>query len=112
MRIEESVTVGVPRAQVWEAIADPEQYPRVLGDWMQTFEAEDVAAPPGVRARYNVRVRAGSVDVGGLVEVVEYDPPRDIAWTSVTGLDQRGRWRVRERSMNRTHVELRLSYGV
>ena len=35
-----------------------------------------------------------------------------MAWTSVTGLDQRGRWRLRERSSKRTHVELRLSYGV
>jgi uncharacterized membrane protein len=30
----------------------------------------------------------------------------------VTGLDQRGRWRLRERPGNRTYVELRLSYGV
>jgi uncharacterized membrane protein len=30
----------------------------------------------------------------------------------VTGIDQRGRWRLRERESGRTHVELRLSYGV
>jgi uncharacterized membrane protein len=66
----------------------------------------------GLGARYRNLMRVRSAEVGGLVEVVEYDPPRDLAWTSVTGLDQRGRWRVRQRSENRTHVELRLSYGV
>jgi uncharacterized membrane protein len=30
----------------------------------------------------------------------------------VTGLDQRGRWRLRPRPGERTHIELRLSYGV
>jgi uncharacterized membrane protein len=50
--------------------------------------------------------------VGGLVEVVEYSEPRDMAWNSVTGIDQRGRWRLRERPGGRTKVEFRLSYGV
>jgi uncharacterized membrane protein len=57
-------------------------------------------------------MRVGSAEVGGLVETVEYDEPCDIAWTSVTGLDQRGRWRLRATGPNRTRVELRLSYGV
>jgi len=35
-----------------------------------------------------------------------------MAWTSVTGIDQRGRWRLRERPGGRTRVEFRLSYGV
>jgi uncharacterized membrane protein len=36
-----------------------------------------------------------------------------MAWTSVTGIDQRGRWRLRETTTpDRTRVELRLSYGV
>ena len=57
-------------------------------------------------------MRVGSAEIGGLVEVVEWDEPSDLAWTSVTGIDQRGRWRLRERSFGRTDVELRLSYGV
>ena len=35
-----------------------------------------------------------------------------MAWNSVTGLDQRGRWRLRERAAGRTRVEFRLHYGV
>jgi hypothetical protein len=61
-------------------------------------------------------MHVGSAEVGGLVEVVEYDPRCDMAWVSVVGIDQRGRWRLRERTGSDgsavTRVELRLSYGV
>ncbi|MBA3746522.1 MAG: SRPBCC family protein, partial [Solirubrobacterales bacterium] len=66
----------------------------------------------GLGARYRTLMRVRSAEIGGLVEVVEYDEPRDLAWNSVTGIDQRGRWRLRELGSDRTHVELRLSYGV
>src|SRR5206468_11165973 len=48
--------------------------------------------------------------VGGLIEVVECDEPTDYAWTSITGIDQRGRWRIREQEDGTTRVTLRLSY--
>jgi uncharacterized membrane protein len=35
-----------------------------------------------------------------------------MAWSSVTGVDQRGRWRLRELAPGRTRVEFRFSYGV
>ena len=61
-------------------------------------------------------MRVGSAEVGGLVEIVACDAGRDLAWTSVTGIDQRGRWRLREsgpaRPAARTRVELRVQYGV
>jgi uncharacterized membrane protein len=66
----------------------------------------------GRGARYRMLLRVGSAEVGGLIEVVEFVPERDLAWTSVTGVDQRGRWRLRSRGEGRTHVELRLQYGV
>ena len=56
-------------------------------------------------------MRVGSAEVGGLIETVEFRPERDLAWTSVTGIDQRGRWRLRE-GRDCTRVELRLQYGV
>ena len=49
----------------------------------------------GLGARYRMLMRVGSAEVGGLIEVVEFAPERDLAWTSVTGIDQRGRWRLR-----------------
>jgi uncharacterized membrane protein len=66
----------------------------------------------GLGARYRTLFRVGSADVGGLIEIVEWDPARELAWTSVTGVDQRGRWRLREATGGRTRVELRLAYGV
>jgi uncharacterized membrane protein len=44
--------------------------------------------------------------------VVEWDEECDLAWSSVTGVDQRGRWRLRAQPDDHTHVELRLAYGV
>jgi fatty-acyl-CoA synthase len=61
-------------------------------------------------ARYTIHLRVGSADVGGLVEVVEFDEPADLAWTSVTGIDQRLRWRLRETDDHCTRVTLRLAY--
>ena len=36
--------------------------------------------------------QVGSAEVGGVVEVIEWDPPHELAWTSITGIEQRGRW--------------------
>ena len=33
--------------------------------------------------------------MGGIAEVVEFDKARDLAWINVTGVTQRGRFRVR-----------------
>ena len=63
-------------------------------------------------ARYRTLMRVGSAEVGGLVEIVEWDEGCDLAWSSVTGVDQRGRWRLRARPDDHTRVELRLAYGV
>jgi hypothetical protein len=58
-------------------------------------------------------LRVGSAEVGGLIEVVEFVRDADLAWTSITGIDQRGRWRLRPANDGRTTVTtLRLSYGV
>jgi uncharacterized membrane protein len=66
----------------------------------------------GLGARYRTLMRVGSAEVGGLVEIVEWDEACDLAWASVTGVDQRGRWRLRARPDDHTQVELRLAYGV
>ena len=58
-----------------------------------------------------MRMHVGSAHVGGLIEIVEYDEPSEMAWTSVTGIEQRGRWRLREQEDGTTRVTLRLSYS-
>ena len=68
--------------------------------------------PNGLGARYRILVRVGAAEVGGLIEMVEWNQPFDIAWHSVTGVDHRGRWRIREHGEGRSRIEFRFAYGV
>jgi uncharacterized membrane protein len=110
MRSSAHTVVSAPIDTVWEIVSDPE---RVLS-FMSAVTRWEVESdePTGLGARYRMLMRIGSAEVGGLIEVVEWDPPCDLAWTSVTGIDQRGRWRLRPAPGDRTRVELRLAYGV
>jgi uncharacterized membrane protein len=110
MRVGASIDISAPPEAVWEYVADPGRYLHFMSGVTRWEVVSD--DPQGLGARYRMLFRVGSAEVGGLIEVIEWVPPRDMAWTSVLGLDQRGRWRLRERPGNRTHVELRLSYGV
>jgi uncharacterized membrane protein len=111
MRIEESVTIDAPRERVWELIHDPASYPGLL-DWITSFDRREEDQEPEVGARYDMRVRVGSANVGGLVEIVEYDPECEVVWTSVSGVEQRGRLRVRPaRGEEKTRLTMRISYG-
>ena len=110
MRVGASIQVSAPASAVWDFIADPARYLHFMAG-ITRWEVES-DEPIGLGARYRMLMRVRSAEIGGLVEVVEYEEPRDLAWTSVTGIDQRGRWRLRERRFGRTDVELRLSYGV
>ena len=104
MRITADRVLAAPIDDVWSLVTDPE---RVL-DYMSGITRWEVAgdARSGLGARYRMLFRIGAAEVGGLVEVVEFDEPCDYAWTSVTGLDHRGRWRLREAPGGRTRVEL------
>jgi acyl-CoA synthetase (AMP-forming)/AMP-acid ligase II/uncharacterized membrane protein len=108
MRIEEKILIDAPCERVWETIADPANYRRFMtGITRWDVEGErDV----GLGARYRMLMQVGSAEVGSLIEIVEFDEPGDLAWTSVTGVDQRGRWRVRDRQNGHTEVTLRLAY--
>ena len=94
---------------MWEVIVDPARYLHFMAG-ITRWEVEGDQAT-GMGARYRTLMRVGSAEVGGLVEIVEWDEDCDLAWSSVTGIDQRGRWRLRARP-DHTHVELRLAYGV
>jgi carbon monoxide dehydrogenase subunit G len=109
MRIAEHVDVLAPPEIVWEQVSDPS---RVLDFFAGVTRWECVGGPrTGMGARYRMLMRVGSAEVGGLIEVVEFDVERDLAWNSVTGIDQRGRWRVRSLG-DCTRVELRIQFGV
>jgi len=109
MRVEAKLEISAPPALVWEYVSDPSRYLH----FMSGITRWEVVGSKrvGLGARYRMLLRVGSAEVGGLIEVVEYTEARDLAWTSVTGIDQRGRWRIRERG-GASRVELRLQYGV
>jgi uncharacterized membrane protein len=110
MRVNGSIEVSAPIDLVWSFVNDPE---RVLTFMSGVTRWEVVSdEPDGLGARYQTLLRVGAAEVGGLIEIVEWAPPSEVAWTSVTGVDQRGRWRLRRRTEGRTKVELRLAYGV
>jgi uncharacterized membrane protein len=110
VRIEQKVTVDAPRHLVWEYVTEPANY-LVFIDGLTRW---DVAGDrhTGLGARYRMLIRVGAADVGGLIEIVEWQPEGDMAWSSVTGVDQRGRWRLRELAEDRTRVIFRFQYGV
>jgi len=113
MRLGECIEINAPPALVWEAVTDPSRYLHFMSG-VTRWSVEDAqdAGPARLGARYRMLLRVGSAEVGGLIEIVEDKPERDLAWNSVTGVDQRGRWRIREREDGGSKVELRLQYGV
>ena len=108
MRVEQHIGVDVPPERVWDFITEPLNYQRFMAG-ITRWEVEG-AKRTGLGARYAMRMKVGSAEIGGLIELVEFDPPYDIAWTGVTGVDQRGRWRLRPREDGGTDVTLRLGY--
>jgi uncharacterized membrane protein len=109
MRVQAGIEVKAPPSVIWAVVTDPNR----LTDFMAGLTRwEPVGATRlGLGARYRVRMLVGSAQVGGLVEVVELDDERDLAWTNITGVDHRGRWRLRQRRPGCTEVTLRLSYS-
>ena len=104
------MTIDAPRSRVWDYVTDPANYTEFM-EGLTRWEVEGETAR-GLAARYRILLRVGSADVGGLIEVVEWAPEGDMAWSSVTGVDQRGRWRLRETSDGQTKVSFRFAYGV
>jgi len=110
MRATAQTVISAPIETVWSFVSDPEQALSFMSG-VTRWEVES-EQPDGLGARYRMLLRVGSAEVGGLIEVVEWEPPRELAWTSITGVDQRGRWRLRPISEGRTRVEIRLAAGV
>jgi len=110
MRVSASTRIKAPIETVWEIATDP----TAALTFMSGVTRWELASEPdrGLGARYRMLMRIGSAEVGGLIEIVEWRPPYDFAWHSVTGLDQRGRFRLRTESEGRTKAEFRLAYGV
>jgi uncharacterized membrane protein len=110
MRLNESVIISAPPKLVWDHLTEPSNALHFMSGVTRWEPAGDKRT--GIGARFRVLFKVGSAEVGGLIEFVEWDEERDMAWSSVTGIDQRGRWRLRELEDGRTRVEFRFAYGV
>jgi uncharacterized membrane protein len=112
VRVAAELDVAAPPEAVWDVISDPGGYLHFMAGMTRWEVVSEVDR--GLGARYQTLMRVRSAEIGGMIEIVEFAKPSDLAWTSVTGIDQRGRWRLRERPGAEpcTRVELRLSYGV
>src|SRR3954453_1126817 len=108
MRVEETISIDAPCEEVWDLVTDPETYTNVLAG-ITRFDVEG-RKQRGLGARYAMRMEVGSAQIGGLGEVVEFDGPREMAWTSVTGLDHRVRVRLPGDDDVVARVTFRLSF--
>jgi uncharacterized membrane protein len=108
MRLQRRVEIDASRDAVWKLVSDPACYP----DFMANLERWDTMTegPVGVGSRYTGHWKIGSVPVGGVIEVVEYDQARALAWIGITGVTQRGRFRLRDCADGRTKVTFRMTY--
>ncbi len=110
MKASAAATISAPIETVWAVVSDPERALSFMSGVTRWEIEGDQRA--GLGARYRMLLRVGSAEMGGLIEFVEWDPPKELAWTSITGVDQRGRWRLRTVAGGRTRVEIRLVAGV
>ncbi len=110
MRVEQQTLVHAPRKRVWELLADPSRYPELL-EGITTCDPQNPERDPESGARYRIRYRVGATEVAAEVELLEYDPERDISWTSITGIEQRIHLRLRDGGSGDTRLQLRISYG-
>jgi len=108
MRVERRCVINADRDAVWKVVSDPDRYPSFMTSLERWEAANDQAF--GVGARYTVHWKIGSVPVGGLIELVEFDENRDVAWVGITGVSLRGRIRLRDAGEGQTKVTFRLSY--
>jgi uncharacterized membrane protein len=108
MRVERRCVIDADRDAVWKIVGDPDSYPVFMASLERWESVND--QPAGVGARYLVHWKIGSVPVGGLIEVVEFDDRRDLAWAGITGVSLRGRIRLRDAGDGQTKVTFRLSY--
>ncbi len=92
IEIARTIRIARPPEDVFALLSDPERFPQFFSGvtcWEPLGEQR-----LGVGARYLVLFRAASVQAGGIVGVVLWDPPHALGWQSESGVEQAGRFRV------------------
>jgi uncharacterized membrane protein len=109
MRISRNVLIDRPRREVFALVSDLSRGP----EWFAGITRWEPRSRKrrGVGARYRVLVRVGSIEAGGTLTVTEWAPPETIAWASEDGVDQRGRWRLRQ-TPHGTELSLEVEFSL
>ena len=110
MRIEREIVVNARRKAVWDVIATLHDHPQILAGVTAWKPQDD--KPLGVGTRIEARMRVGSAQLNSLVEITEWADGCDLAWTSLNGVDHRGRFTVRDGDdADHTVLRFRITYA-
>jgi uncharacterized membrane protein len=108
MRVQRHCVIDADAATVWKVVSNPDCYPEFMASLERWEPEREGAVEKG--ARYTVHWKIGSVPIGGVVEVSEFDEARDLAWIGISGVSLRGRFRIRDNGDGHTKVVFRLAY--
>src|SRR5438445_3995645 len=109
MLISQKIRIERPPADVFKLIGDPARYPAFLTG-MTTWKPLSEQTQ-GVGARFRVLMKVGSVQVGGVVEVVRWEDGVTIEWTAVQGTRTTGRW-VLSPAEGGTDLRIEIDYEI
>ena len=105
-----TVTIACPPERAFDFVADHRNVRSVL-EGITRWQPVDPRRVDAVGARYEVEMRTFGIPLQNVLELDGWDPPRRIAWHSVSGLiEQRGGWSF-ARSGRGTRVTLRIAYA-
>jgi uncharacterized membrane protein len=108
MRLERRCVLDADPNTVWKTVSNSDCYPEFMASLERWETVTD--GPMRVGSRFTVHWKVGSVPIGGVIEISEFDEARDLAWIGITGITMRGRFRLRESSDGRTKVSFRMAY--
>jgi len=108
MRVSQKIHIDRPPADVFKLIGDLPQHPDFL---VGTVWKPVSTQTHGVGARYRVLMKVGSVQVGGVVEVVRWEDDALIEWEAVQGVRQTIRWLLSP-SAGGTELQIEVDYDI
>ncbi|MFN2543211.1 MAG: type II toxin-antitoxin system RatA family toxin [Actinomycetota bacterium] len=110
IKLQRSLDVDRPAEEVFALIADPVRFPEFfsgLTRWELCSEKER-----GMGAEFRVLMRVGSIEAGGVIRLTDWQEPRTIAWKSLRGIDQHGRWVVTPHEDGSTELSLEIAFDL
>lgn len=107
--IRKSIVIEAPRGRVFALVDDPRRYPEFMVG-MTKWEPRSKKRR-GPDAKYRVLMQVGSIEAGGTIRVTERKVNDSIAWTWEQGIQQSGRWVLRDADEG-TELELEVRYDL